>query len=178
MKLIVLLCLLLLGCANPPREAAWTTHDFDAFTVSLPSLLAYFPEQGEDSFVGRFEAPGVRVEFDYGAHSDPLAYDEEVGFSRVDRVIDGRPAVIAAWREKESGSHVSAVHFPSAGSSDHKLTIYVFSRTPYPPASRIFESVTMARRKPNQTHQHNAGGRPPMNDSPAFDNPSSPAPRG
>ena len=36
----------------------------------------------------------------------------------------------------------------------------------------------IVRREPNKTHQHNAGGRPPMNDSPASDTPSSPAPRG
>jgi hypothetical protein len=34
------------------------------------------------------------------------------------------------------------------------------------------------QRRSNKTHQHNAGDRPSMNDSPASDTPSSPAPRG
>ena len=41
-----------------------------------------------------------------------------------------------------------------------------------------FADIHPQRKKAQPNAQHNAGDRPPMNDSPASDTPSSPAPRG
>ena len=40
------------------------------------------------------------------------------------------------------------------------------------------EALEAWKKQANKAHQHNAGDRPPMSDSPASDAPSSPAPRG
>ena len=144
MKCLVAVLMLLCGCAHSIDVDSWRRHDLGLFALSLPVEFGYHTEIGEDSYIGRFETKGVRVEFDYGLWSDPLEYDSETDFSRRSLIIDGREAIIAHWKHEGERRHVSAVHFTMARQAEEKLTVYVFSDQVYPFADVIFKSITFS----------------------------------
>jgi hypothetical protein len=160
MRPFPIILLLLAGCASVNESALWKNHDLGPFALKLPSYLRQTKVQGEDSYVGRFRAPGLTVEFDYGEHSDPLAYEGELGFVRAVRLIDGRHAVVASWTRVDSLPYVTAIHFPSVTTKDSKLTIYILSDKPQAVSEEIFSSVRFRKEEPNKITTDNSGASP------------------
>lgn len=148
MKLLASIFLLVAACTPGAASDLSKNHDLGPFSLTLPSSLRQIKTQGADSYVGSFEGPGLRVEFDYGWYSDPLRPDGQTGFVRTERQIGGRRAVIASWKRVSSLPYVAAIHFPAIIPNGSKLTIYLFSEQPLPMSEQIFSSVKFRPEEP------------------------------
>lgn len=100
------------GCASVSVTTAMKETDAGPFTLSLPASLRQIPVNGIDSDIGRYEARGFKVSFDYGAYSNRLDYVPDPDQTRTNLVVDGRPCVLVSWREKGSLPSRTAIHFP------------------------------------------------------------------
>lgn len=92
-----------------PSLSNWQSVDADKFTLLLPPGWIFNKRQGIDSYVGEFLGDGVRLGFDYGSYSNPLAEENDPKHTVTYEMIDGRRAKIVV--PKVVGEGAVGVYF-------------------------------------------------------------------
>lgn len=139
-----------LGLLNAPYEdccplgaSDWRPVDLRYFSVLLPPGWSYEPAQGIDSFVGSFVGPNARLEFDYGAFSNSLPYEQDPTYDVHEETISGRTAKIVI----SNNNGVVGVHFeqralgPRAATSALTVAGSAFTAEQEAIALQIFRSI-------------------------------------
>ena len=107
----------------------WVVLRNRVFSFAGPQDLRNVPEQGEDSFVGRFESQEFYISFDYGWYSDNsfdghLARATEGTFQVEEVSVNGKRARLGSYADNdypESHPFVYAAYFPDVlGSGEGK----------------------------------------------------------
>lgn len=109
---------------TPSPTSGWPTYDEGAFTVSLPPEYERVQTQGIDSQVGRWEAAGKEVTYDYGFYSNPLEQNEVTpmpGFTLCQDSDDSGAPRIIQHRPAEGGYAISA-HWPDLHETESGMT--------------------------------------------------------
>ncbi len=112
-----------------PIPSGWLRVDTGAFSVSLPPGWEYVPRQGIDSFVGQLVGGDMRLFFDYGMYSNPLATAGDPGYEVTFECVGGKQAKLVV--AKGAPARVTGVFFPEARVSDFG--------TPGPPVFDMLE---------------------------------------
>jgi hypothetical protein len=154
-------------CAELPPEPLPRTYrrvwSGNAFSFFVPPDLAEDNVEGEDSVVGAFTGPKMRLSYDYGRYSNPLESENDDGGPPMDRILSrkevtlsGRPAVLVTMEEllmQPTPYFLSGVHFPKVpvafpslslgGGDEAKLTMTATCDAPADCASAegIFRSI-------------------------------------
>ena len=96
-----------------PSTAGWTAYDEGAFTLQLPPGYSRAEAQGIDSQVGRWEAPGKRVSYDFGVYSNRLQRDDLNAFPGLVVCAEGEgpeePRIIL--HEPADGGYAVSAHW-------------------------------------------------------------------
>ena len=87
----------------------WIKLDAGAFSLLGPKGWEFQKEQGIDSYVGRFSSGGMKLEFNYGLHSNPLNDAKEPKYSIAHEIVDGREARIVS--PLTQGQGVTGIYF-------------------------------------------------------------------
>ena len=90
--------------ARPARPEGWNTFELAPVSFFGPPTLVAHHVNGEDSLVGEFVGPTMRVDFDFGWYSDNSfggRYDgRQMRRGTLEQVvIDGHPARLATWTD-------------------------------------------------------------------------------
>lgn len=101
--------------------ANWPQIDANTFTLSLPQGWKFNKLQGIDSYVGEFEGNGMKLSFDYGIYSNPLADENDPEYNVTYENIDGQKGKIVM--AKKPGQGTSGVYFERLV-KDNKLNLY------------------------------------------------------
>lgn len=99
----------------------WQSVDAGSFTLSLPPGWEFNVQQGIDSYVAEFIGDGVRLGFDYGWYSNPLADESDPSYVVTYDAIDGKKAKIVV--PKEIGNGTTGVYFEDVGDGMNRLEI-------------------------------------------------------
>lgn len=104
------------GCALAAAPAAWRTWDLGAFQMRAPANLSQ-TAGGVDSQAGALSAGGLRVDYDFGLYSDPLARREDtLDYQSSAGKVDGLDARFVQYRLGASGEQAaqacSGLHVP------------------------------------------------------------------
>ncbi len=104
------------GCVLAAAPAAWRTWDLGAFQMRAPANLSQ-TAGGIDSQAGALSAGGLRVDYDFGLYSDPLARREDtLDYQSSAGKVDGLDARFVQYRLGSSGEQAaqacSGVHVP------------------------------------------------------------------
>jgi hypothetical protein len=99
-----------------PPSVEWQRVDEGAFSFELPTVLVRYNVRGEDSQVGAFESPSMRVAYDYGFYLLWLGDDlQRPGPHQKSTLIDGHEAIIVSSSRDLGGRNeyrfVQAVQF-------------------------------------------------------------------
>lgn len=123
--LIIFGALLAIGCSSSEKKAqgprGWRELDAGTFTIWVPLGWEGRRLQGIDSYVGEFVGDGVKLEFDFGAYSNPLAESDDPQYLVTYELIDGRNAKIVVPRTRGRGT--TGVYFEHATYRD-KFNVY------------------------------------------------------
>jgi hypothetical protein len=130
-SLLAILLLLAAACADDSgiKDARTITVE-GAFTFKVPGDMSGVDTRGIDSIAGAFAGPSIKLEYDYGAFSDPLGNDSSDGFKLTLLTIDGHEARIERFQDPSADASfplVAAIHFPDLGNGN-LLTMYARSR--------------------------------------------------
>ena len=109
-----------MGQDVPKPAIVWQELDAGRFSISAPPGWQFHKLQGIDSFVGFFVGDGVRLDFDFGAYSNPLDDAKSPEYSISYEYIEGFKARIVCARK--SGQGVTGIYFSNLGYRK-KLTI-------------------------------------------------------
>lgn len=93
----------------------WQVVDAGPFTISLPQGWALQPQQGIDSYVADFVGDGMRLSFDFGWYSSPLAEEDDARHRISYETIDGQRAKIVI--PKIIGEGLTGVYFEGLGNN-------------------------------------------------------------
>ena len=112
----------ILGAADAAVPENWVELTAgEVLTLQAPPGSRFVPGRGTDSFIGRVEGPGFRLEMDYGVYSDPLTSGGSfVTVDSADTRIDGKAArtVFATSRDPVAGErHFYGLHVMSVAPS-------------------------------------------------------------
>lgn len=123
------------GCALAAVPSGWRSWDLGAFRLQTPPGLQ---QQGGaiDSQAGTLVGDGLRVEYDYGRYSDPLARSaDRLDYRSETGIVDGLPARFVQYRFQGEGGGMrscSGVHVPRvrvSGSNALSLTVLACADT-------------------------------------------------
>ena len=92
------------------------TSTFGGFSLGLPPGWQLNQLQGIDSYVGEIVAEGVRLEFDFGWYSNPLADDDDPLYIVTYEDIGGRQGKLV--KPKAGTNEVVGVYFENMGGSN------------------------------------------------------------
>jgi hypothetical protein len=109
-----------LGRCNAFQSDLWQRLDAGYFSIPAPSGWQFKKLQGIDSYVGKFEGDGVRLDFDFGAYSNPLDEAKSPTYLISEEFVGGFRAKIVC--PKKSGHGVTGIYFPALG-HNNKLTV-------------------------------------------------------
>ncbi len=125
-RLPTLAVLLLVGgsmaaCVSAATPADWRTWDLGAFQMRAPAELRH-TAGGIDSQAGALTAAGLRIDYDFGLYSDPLARrNDTLDYHARDGKVDGLDARFVRFRiapaGAQAGQSCSGVHVPAVRSS-------------------------------------------------------------
>lgn len=124
-------------CAERPPEPLAPSYRrvwcHDSFSFFLPADMVAEKVAGEDSIVGAFAGPKMRLSYDYGQFSNPLESENEDGGPPMDRilsrkevVVSGTPAVLVTMEVllmRPTPFFRSGVHFPRVAVSEPSLSL-------------------------------------------------------
>jgi len=106
------------GLCDRPRLTtdAWTVDSGSAFTLRLTPGSHRTPMQGVDSEVGGWEAPSIKLWYDYGAYSNPLVDSLSRSGVVCTPTIGGRRARLVLFRDK-TGEYAVGVYWAKVKAS-------------------------------------------------------------
>ena len=109
------------GCVSAAAPADWRTWDLGAFQMRAPADLR-LAAGGIDSQAGALTAAGLRIDYDFGLYSDPLARrDDTLDYQSRAGTIDRLDARFVRYRIAPAGQQAaqscSGVHVPGVRSS-------------------------------------------------------------
>ncbi|HEX7600790.1 MAG TPA: hypothetical protein VF316_04255 [Polyangiaceae bacterium] len=152
-------------CAELPPEPLPRTHRRvwcgNAFSFFVPPEVIEEKAEGDDSIVGAFAGPKMRLSYDFGRYSNSLASESVDGRAPVDEILSrkevtlsGTPGVLVTMRvlSPQRARFLSGVHFPkvavsepymSLGREDARLTMMATcdALADCAPAEGIFRSI-------------------------------------
>ncbi len=144
------------GCADSGSSlssvpAEWVEVDAgSAFSLTAPPGTRFSPGDGKDSFIGSFEAAGLRLSFDYGLYSNPLVSDGSgKNYTARNVDIDGKKAKIVTNyipHRSTKRPYFIGVYFQDVGKSSIgtiKLTVHtsVERKEDYDIVEKIFGTI-------------------------------------
>ena len=125
-RILSLAVLLLVGCSvaacvSAAAPAAWRSWNLGAFDMRAPADLRH-SAGGIDSLAGALTAAGLRVDYDFGLYSDPLARrDDTLDYASTTGKVDGLDARFVRFRIAPAGEQAaqscSGVHVPGVRNS-------------------------------------------------------------
>ena len=106
---------------SPPIEipSDWQAIDATSFTLSLPPGWQFNRLQGIDSYVGEFVGDNMKLHFDYGMYSNPLAYENDPNYIITHETIDNQDAKIV--RPKAGLNGTTGIYFADLGDNRTSL---------------------------------------------------------
>lgn len=138
------------GCALADTPVGWRHWDLGAIRLQAPALMQ-LKAGGIDSQAGALTADGLRIDYDFGLYSDPLARrDGLLDYRSSDAAVDGRAARMvqfqrggasAATLQACSGVHVPAVRQSSMGAMSLTVLACAASADGLKDVPAIFRSI-------------------------------------
>ncbi len=119
-----------LAASTPASPAAWRSWDLGAFQVRAPAHLGQ-TAAGIDSQAGVLSGVNLRIDYDFGLYSDPLARREDtLDYQSRAGKVDGLDARFVQYRLAASSAQAaqacSGVHVPrvrATGMGPLRLTV-------------------------------------------------------
>ena len=99
----------------------WQKLDYDHFTLLAPPTWKLTKLQGIDSYIGEITGDNIKLHFDYGWYSNPLADDNDPNHLVTYEVIDGRNAKLV--RSKQSSQGMTGVYFSNIDNSPQQTKL-------------------------------------------------------
>jgi len=160
MKWLAVLVALMAQPSNaPPAGVAEPSENWprfnagNAFSFEAPPEAKAIPEQGIDSFVGRYAGDRISIDFDYGRYSDRLSgflADERFTHSR--GKIDGKPSLVVTGPGDDECPRLSLVYIvvQAKARSRTALTIRGCAKDDAGVADlhRLFQSIKFSNPRP------------------------------
>ena len=120
------------------------------FSLMAPAGTKFIKREGIDSFVGEFDGPGFKLQFDYGAYSGSLEDDGNAqNYAAENLPVRGKQArLVTSYSPHRSDDfpYFIGMHFADLGETvigTRKLTIYAWvkSTDDYPLVREILGTV-------------------------------------
>lgn len=138
------------GCALAEAPAGWRHWDLGAIGLRVPAVMQ-LKAGGTDSQAGALTSDGLRIVYDFGLYSDPLARrDDMLDYRSSAAAVDGRAARMVQFRlggataaplPACSGVHVPAVRKSSMGALSLTVLACAASADGLQDVPAIFRSI-------------------------------------
>ena len=136
-----------------PVPDGWRKVDLPKFFFFVPADMEPRAIRGEDSEVWRYESNGIRLDIDFGIHSNDLqSFRGQEDYSEDSVNISGKRTRICSFRLDEPLSTradydyrlIAGAHFPKISDGSEKLTFWASCRDTagQETAKTIFRTIT------------------------------------
>ena len=164
MRALVIIVLLSFALgATWGAETPWREISNKAFSFRLPSTFTKAKVEPVDSFVERYVADGIEVDFDYGIYSDNfMSWSKDTKFEELS--VDGRKARIGVDKAEhyEGFAYLSMIHVPLEGRLALSMCAVCRSEREVAIARKIFLTIVFKEAKaPNKSADRMPGSDAP-----------------
>jgi hypothetical protein len=144
-------------------EIKWHEISSKAFSFRLPATFTKAQVEPIDSFVEKYVADGIEIDFDYGIYSDNfMSWPEDTKFEDV--TVDGRKARIGVAKAKhyEGFTSITMIHIPLDGRLALSMCAVCRSDRDVALARKIFRTIAFKKDVvPNKSPDRMPGSNAP-----------------